>query len=347
MVEHSRSTALLSIAEGKMMEKLPSSSHLSQNDLYHLGFGGVVYLVSVLSVTAISSLRSKHGAPNPPSFRCIAVIHWAFMAILMFVSMFLDSYYPSNIYLVGWKAAANAYAYAALDYYLSSTIYADVLNCLMGSLGWQAMLQINLYNLRNVWGGDHMMLRQSDMHPLSFLKEYARLGHYLAVVGIFTDLVFSPAHRLTHHKKIYKYLHKGHHAATTQLSGLELYRGELVDTLLMSSCVVIGNYVAFWIVHRVGYSFNMLSNTVWYLYNYFLPQSHASDCRIANLLAPLPEALNFAAYHHVHHVDPALNYGLTVPSDFLWDYILGVKTFVLPSQYQKEAAERKKQMRGK
>ena len=54
--------------------------------------------------------------------------------------------------------------------------------------------------------------------------------------------------------------------------------------------------------------------------------SHASDVRCARLVAPLPNSLNFVAYHYVHHLSPCNNFGLTEPSDLLWDWILGQKT---------------------
>eukprot|EP00285_Hemiselmis_virescens_P014552 CAMPEP_0173393832 /NCGR_PEP_ID=MMETSP1356-20130122/22339_1 /TAXON_ID=77927 ORGANISM="Hemiselmis virescens, Strain PCC157" /NCGR_SAMPLE_ID=MMETSP1356 /ASSEMBLY_ACC=CAM_ASM_000847 /LENGTH=322 /DNA_ID=CAMNT_0014351913 /DNA_START=69 /DNA_END=1034 /DNA_ORIENTATION=- len=314
---------------------------LTQADYYHVGYGAAVYLVSVASVALINNHRSKHGARSPPPFGWIACAHWAFMLSLMFASMSLDHYFPACVYLIGWKAAANAYAYAALDYWLSTTLRADALNTLKGSLVWQAMFQFTLYNLRNVWGGDHLVVRQADASPLTFLGEYGRLGHYLAFAGILTDLIFSPMHRLTHHRKLYKWLHKGHHAATNQLSGLELYRGELADDVMMAGCVTVATYLLCWAMQRTNYTFSLFSNTSWYLNQYFLVQSHASDARVANLLAPLPEALNFAAYHHVHHVDPSLNYGLTLPSDMVWDALLGVRTIVLPTEFRRRQAEKR------
>ena len=48
--------------------------------------------------------------------------------------------------------------------------------------------------------------------------------------------------------------------------------------------------------------------------------------RCARLMAPLPDGLNFVAYHYVHHLSPSHNYGLTEPSDMFWDKMLGVNT---------------------
>ena len=39
-----------------------------------------------------------------------------------------------------------------------------------------------------------------------------------------------------------------------------------------------------------------------------------------------PPRLNFVAYHYVHHLSPGCNYGLTEPSDMVWDRLLGVST---------------------
>merc|ERR1712187_674856 len=68
------------------------------------------------------------------------------------------------------------------------------------------------------------------------------------------------------------------------------------------------------------------SNVTGYLIIFNTLLSHAHDTRCARLMAPLPDSLNFVAYHYVHHLSPSNNYGLTEPSDLLWDFVLGVRT---------------------
>ncbi len=62
-----------------------------------------------------------------------------------------------------------------------------------------------------------------------------------------------------------------------------------------------------------------------------LPASHAHDSSQAYLVAPLPEALNFVAYHRVHHISPGCNFGLMLLTDVFYDWLLGVKTVQSPA----------------
>ena len=70
------------------------------------------------------------------------------------------------------------------------------------------------------------------------------------------------------------------------------------------------------------------SNLTGYIIIFNTLLSHAHDVRCSRLLAPLPDELNFVAYHYVHHLSPCNNFGLTEPSDQLWDLLLGDKTIV-------------------
>merc|ERR1719159_360608 len=75
-----------------------------------------------------------------------------------------------------------------------------------------------------------------------------------------------------------------------------------------------------------GAAFSNLSEWL-LLFNTLL--SHAHDSRCASLILPVPDSLNFAAYHRVHHINPAKNFGLTMPSDMLFDKLLGVRTICM------------------
>ena len=76
----------------------------------------------------------------------------------------------------------------------------------------------------------------------------------------------------------------------------------------------------------LGIEGQAFSNLMGYLIVFNTLLSHSHDIRCARLLAPLPDELNFVAYHYVHHISPSNNFGLTEPSDKLWDCLLGVKT---------------------
>ena len=80
----------------------------------------------------------------------------------------------------------------------------------------------------------------------------------------------------------------------------------------------------------VGLQGEAFSNVSGYLVIFNTLLSHAHDVRCARLMAPLPDSLNFVAYHYEHHLSPSNNYGLTEPSDIIWDRILGVSTVRKP-----------------
>ena len=132
-------------------------------------------------------------------------------------------------------------------------------------------------------------------------------------------------HRLSH-RYGYKYNHKEHHEYTNKLTALVLYHGTLLDDFLMPFTTTIGGILYVLAANQLGFMADSFSNVTAYLVVFNTVLSHAHDIRCSRLLAPLPDELNFVAYHYVHHLSPANNFGLTEPSDKFWDYILGVKT---------------------
>ena len=80
----------------------------------------------------------------------------------------------------------------------------------------------------------------------------------------------------------------------------------------------------------IGSAAGWQSTWQYYMVAFFLPYSHASEARLASLLVPgLPDSLNFIAYHRRHHIEPSRNFGLVLPTDMLWDKLLGVRTVML------------------
>merc|ERR1711871_239753 len=154
----------------------------------------------------------------------------------------------------------------------------------------------------------------------------------LVSVGLLSDLIFSPMHRLMHHSLVYKHHHKEHHEYTNQLTSLVLYHGTLLDDFLMPLTTTVGGALYTWLL---GYFFGLeseaFSNVSMYLLIFNTLLSHAHDIRCARLMAPLPDTLNFVAYHYQHHLSPSHNFGLTEPSDIVWDKILGVSTIRAPT----------------
>ena len=124
----------------------------------------------------------------------------------------------------------------------------------------------------------------------------------------------------------YQSNHKEHHSSTNELTVLVLFHGTLLDDFLMPATATLGGFVCVLLLSLVGLEAEAASNLVVYLYTCNILMSHAHDVRCARLMAPLPDELNFVACHHVHHISPTNNFGLTEPSDMFWDWILGVST---------------------
>ena len=140
-------------------------------------------------------------------------------------------------------------------------------------------------------------------------REALCYGCYLPVVGAFSDMFFSPIHRLMHHPKIYKGNHKVHHEYVNQLTSLVQFHATLFDDLFMPLTVTLGRICMQIIFTPILPGF-AVSNWVMYLNPIHQSFSHAHDVRCAHIIAPLPESLNFSAYHYVHHLSPCNNYGL-------------------------------------
>ena len=179
----------------------------------------------------------------------------------------------------------------------------------------------------------------TELTPLTPFAEMIRYVFSLLGVGLLSDLLFSPMHRMTHHPRIYKHHHKSHHEYTNKLTALVLYHGQLLDDFLMPFTTTFGGFLYILLLSKVGLEGQAFSNFTGYLMVFNTLLSHSHDIRCARLLAPLPDGLNFVAYHYVHHVSPANNFGLTEPSDLIWDYLLGVKTIAKLEDFEEKSSD--------
>lgn len=127
---------------------------------------------------------------------------------------------------------------------------------------------------------------------------------------------------------VYSCHHKTHHEFTNKLTSLVLYHGEYLDDFLMPLSTTLGGYIMVWVAGKFGFAGHVFSNFTLYLAIPNTLMSHAHDIRCARLIVPLPDSLNFVAYHYVHHLAPDKNFGLTKPSDVIWDKILGTRTII-------------------
>ena len=200
---------------------------------------------------------------------------------------------------------------------------------LLGAALWCSTMLLRQRLVDALYGGAEGLppFVQRELSPWSLLVEYVRYVVTLVGVGLLSDLLFSPLHRLVHHPRLYRFHHKEHHQYTNHLTALVLYHGALLDDFLMAFITVgVGGFLYVLLFSLVGLEAVAISSVSVYLMVYNTLLSHAHDVRCSRLLAPVPDSLNYVAYHYVHHLSPSNNYGLTKPSDLLWDWLLGVRT---------------------
>jgi len=255
----------------------------------------------------------------------------ALIATSFSLSWWLDVHYDIHPLLLPVKSYVMAFPLGLLDLHFSSTTEVS-LKVLAGAALWCSTIYVRLslvdayyayfYGARD--GVPPVLVRECT--PWTLARELLRYVLSLPFMGILSDLIFSPMHRLAHHPFLYKDHHKVHHEYTNKLTALVLYHGALLDDFLMPVCTSVGGTIYAILLGFVGLERQAFSSVAGYLIVFNTLLSHAHDTRCARLMAPLPDDLNFVAYHYVHHLSPGNNFGLTRPSDVVWDKLLGVST---------------------
>jgi sterol desaturase/sphingolipid hydroxylase (fatty acid hydroxylase superfamily) len=317
-----------------VVSRMIASTHPFQ--LAVMGMFLVVDLVCLVWINRIKQAQAaaaddknnKNKRPAEYSWELRRNACWACMATTVSIATVLDLFFPiDGGYMGGIKAYLFAFPLGLLDLYFSNTdgvSYQVVAGaCLWCSCTLLRQLAINTY-----FEGDTSPNTVTELLLATLSTELVRYVCNLMGVGLTPDLFFSPLHRLTHHPKIYQHHHKEHHTYTNNLTSLVLYHGTLLDDFLMPFTTTIGGFLYVYGLSWWGLQGQAYSNLVGYLILQNTLLSHAHDIRCARLLAPLPDALNFVAYHFCHHLSPSNNFGLTELSDRLWDWILGVDTIV-------------------
>lgn len=262
---------------------------------------------------------------QPLSWRQRRWAYWVLMAASVAMSWWLDAHYEIHDLLVPAKSYVMAFPLGLLDLHFSNTAGVPM-QVIAGAALWCSTIYFRMA-FTNAYFGRYVppvLVQECSLWIL--LRELARFVLSLPLVGMLSDLIFSPMHRLAHHPKLYKEHHKVHHEYTNQLTALVLYHGALLDDFLMPFSTSIGGLAYTMLLGLVGLEQEGFSNVAGYLMVLNTLLSHAHDTRCARLLAPLPDDLNFVAYHYVHHLSPCHNFGLTKPSDLIWDRLLGVST---------------------
>jgi sterol desaturase/sphingolipid hydroxylase (fatty acid hydroxylase superfamily) len=304
------------------MEALPTT-HPAQ-----LAAIAVVAIADIVGLYVINRYKKSHPAPQL-SWERRRNAFWLLIALSVSTSCILDIYFPIDVkFIMPIKSYVFAFPLGLLDLYFSDTKGVPM-KVILGAGLW-----CSTAILRNMavdsWFGrpvDTLFIINEFTFTTPIL-EMIRYVFSLLGVGLLSDLLFSPMHRATHSPLLYKQHHKSHHEYTNKLTALVLYHGHLLDDWLMPLTTTVGGFFYTFLLSQFGLMGEAFSNLTAYVMIFNTLLSHAHDIRCARLLAPLPDELNFVAYHYVHHISPSQNFGLTEPSDQVWDYLLGVKTIV-------------------
>ncbi|KAH8269921.1 hypothetical protein KR044_002598 [Drosophila immigrans] len=92
---------------------------------------------------------------------------------------------------------------------------------------WQAikvvLINLTVVNLLTTWLLFELVLRSNNSHDIRVLPSFGRVVRDFVVLVILEEIMFYYAHRLLHHKAIYKYVHKKHHEWTAPIAAITLY----------------------------------------------------------------------------------------------------------------------------
>jgi len=264
-------------------------------------------------------------------------LYWSYLVAVITGSCCMDAVWPIHELFLPVKAYALAFPFGLIDYFFSSNTHVSP-SVLVGAGLWGSTLWLRVWLMRTFMAPNLTKI-VTDPSPLSLGKEVLRFIAAAPFCSIFTDLIFSPMHRLEH-RICYAQHHKQHHSFVNHINSLVLYYGAYLDDFMMPVTMTIGYFTYAKLCGWLGLGASAFSNVSEWLLLMNTLLSHAHDARCASLILPVPDSLNFAAYHRVHHLNPARNFGLTLPSDLIWDKILGVNTICLDvDQAEKEGRE--------
>lgn len=295
-----------------------------------------VSIINIVGLFLLNKLKeSQRSAPQRWSWEHRRNAFWTLIACSVTISCVLDVRFPIDArIMLPIKTYVMAFPLGLLDLYFSDTNGVPM-KVVLGACLWCSCVVLRNIAMGKLLGeeiGPVVMLK--EVTPSVLLVEMVRYAFFLAGTGMLSDLIFSPMHRATHSSLVYKHHHKSHHDYTNKLTALVLFHGNLLDDFLMPFTTTIGGFIYVLLLRQFGLESQFSSNLTQYLVAVNILLSHAHDIRCAKLLAPLPDGLNFVAYHYVHHISPANNFGLTEPSDLLWDYVFGVKTIAKVEDFE-------------
>jgi len=254
---------------------------------------GAVGLVAALDVVGLV-LLNRHKLASPPVYRPWPQrrnAYWLLIAALVSFASWLDTRYPISAYMMAIKAYVFAFPVGLLDLHFSATRGVN-LAVLAGASLWCSCLLLRQVALDGGWpngGAGLPPLIVDVLTPWVALVEVGRYTVMLVLVGLLSDLLFSPLHRMMHDPRIYKALgHKVHHEYKTQLTALVLYHGTLLDDFLMPVTTVLGGFLYVALMSLVGLEASAFSNVGGYFLVCNTLMSHAHDGLLLYTLNPQP-----------------------------------------------------------
>lgn len=318
----------------KQVEELPPATPTPQpaTHQHQLAFIAVVLLLDVGGLVLLRWWKRWQGGTLPGAstwkFGSKALLYRSYIACSIAVAAYFDVYYPISTFWLNIKTYSLVFMIGLADYWFSDVESVD-LRVIPGAMIYCSVsIFTDWCNARFI--GTSVDIVTSLGYATCFYELLRFVGSVLGV-GTMSDLIFSPLHRAMHHPAVYKDIHKEHHAFQDDLTSLVIWHGTILEDILMPATTIIGSFFYSLLVFSV-LGVNPVSNFTKYLSLCNVMFSHAHDHRLASLIVPLPEDLNFAAYHRRHHLNPAKNFGLTKPSDIFWDTVLGTDTILEPKK---------------
>ncbi|KAH8397915.1 hypothetical protein KR222_006317 [Zaprionus bogoriensis] len=92
---------------------------------------------------------------------------------------------------------------------------------------WRAIkvvvFNLSVVNALTTWTLYELVLRHHNSHDIRVLPSFGRVVRDFAVFVVLEEILFYYAHRLLHHRALYRHVHKKHHEWTAPIAAITLY----------------------------------------------------------------------------------------------------------------------------
>jgi hypothetical protein len=232
-----------------------------------------IILIDILALHWLNAAKKQQQHSSPPLPWKAKRNRYHFLILtLVGAACLLDAHYPITSTMLAIKAYAFAFPLGLLDLRFSATDGVPM-KVILGASLWCSTV------LLRQWYLDEPIIMATTLNVRTVCVESVRYVSLLLGVGILSDLLFSPMHRLTHHPSVYKTHHKEHHEYTNHLTSLVLYHGTLLDDFLMPFTTTFGGIAYACVLNQIGFPGQRYSNVTIYLLIFNTLLSHAHDIR--------------------------------------------------------------------